>query len=209
MCSSDLLAPGTTPEAFAAARHTELGDFVDGDFAVAHVGEDSIELVRHGHAAGVAAVVRKRLSFRGDRSAPGIALEVRFANVGSGPIEGRLAIEWGVNLLGGGGNPSAWIEPHEGSRVRFDGDGSVAGVTRFAMGNDWIGAEIRSAIAPAADAWWSSIDTVSNSEGGFERTHQGCALLVSWPVALDPGEELVVGIDQAVAIAKDRAADEP
>lgn len=203
-----LLAPDTTPEAFAAARHAELGDFVTGDFEVVHAAGDMIELVRRGHAGGVPALVRTRYELRGDRSSPGIACHVTFANTGSAPIRARLAIEWDLNLLGGGGNPAAWIEPREGERVRFDGDGSVAGAGRFAMGNDWIGAELRSAIEPAGDVWWSSIDTVSNSEGGFERTHQGCAVLVSWPISLAPGEEVSVAVDQSVAMTKDRAADE-
>ena len=39
-----------------------------------------------------------------------------------------------------------------------------------------------------ADAWWAPIETVSNSEAGFERVYQGSGLLLSWPVRLAPGE---------------------
>ncbi len=42
-----------------------------------------------------------------------------------------------------------------------------------------------------ADAWWAPIETISNSENGFERVYQGSGLLLSWPVALAAGRALV------------------
>ena len=42
-----------------------------------------------------------------------------------------------------------------------------------------------------ADAWWAPVETISNSEAGFERVYQGSGLLLSWPLALAPGEPLV------------------
>ena len=39
-----------------------------------------------------------------------------------------------------------------------------------------------------AGTWWQfPIETVSNSEAGFERVYQGTALLVHWPLDLEPG----------------------
>jgi alpha-amylase len=119
-----------------------------------------------------------------------------------------MGVEWALNMLGGGGNPSAWIEPRTGERVRFDGEGQVDGATSFGLGNDWIGIEVRTTVTPAADVWWSSIDTVSISEDGFERTHQGSSVLFSWPLALEPGGEFLVRMTQAVRTSRDRAVDE-
>ena len=62
---------------------------------------------------------------------------------------------------------------------------------------------------PAADAWWSPIETVSNSEAGFERVYQGSALLISWPVTLAPGETRRFSLTQRVAVARDKAEIEP
>ncbi len=198
----------TTAEAFASATFVELGDFVDGAFEVEHVGDDVVEVVREGEVGGQPARVRKRFLFDGSRSAPGIALEVSVTNLAASPITARLGVEWALNVLGGGGNPSAWTEPRSGERMRFDGEGQARGVESFAIGNDWIGLAVTSAVSPAADAWWSSIDTVSISEDGFERTHQGSAFLFSWPVHLEPGEETIVRIGQSVATTKDRAEEE-
>jgi hypothetical protein len=61
---------------------------------------------------------------------------------------------------------------------------------------------------PAADAWWSPIETVSNSESGFERVYQGSTLLLSWPARIEPGETRRFAVSQRVAVARDRAEEE-
>ncbi|HEX2626813.1 MAG TPA: alpha-amylase/4-alpha-glucanotransferase domain-containing protein, partial [Candidatus Limnocylindrales bacterium] len=55
------------------------------------------------------------------------------------------------------------------------------------QGNGWLRTSIETEVSPAADAWIAPIETVSNSEAGFERVYQGSALLLSWPVNLAPG----------------------
>jgi alpha-amylase len=81
-------------------------------------------------------------------------------------------------------------------------------VVRIAQGNDDIGIAIATSVSPKADAWWSPIETISNSESGFERVYQGSALLLSWPIRLAPGKRLVVRVDHAVTSSRDRAAEE-
>lgn len=63
-------------------------------------------------------------------------------------------------------------------------------------------------MSPAADAWHAPIETVSNSEAGFERVYQGSALLLSWPVRLAPGERFAATIRHTAKVAVDRAAAE-
>ena len=67
---------------------------------------------------------------------------------------------------------------------------------------------MRAVPEPAADAWWSPIETVSNSESGFERVYQGSSLLFSWPVRLGAGERWPLLPPQAVTVARDRAVAE-
>ena len=102
------------------------------------------------------------------------------------PIDARLGLELSVHLLGGGGNPSAWYDVG-GARSAHDGSGQAEGVDAIGYGNDWVGVAVRATAEPAADAWWSPIETVSNSESGFERVYQGSSLLLSWPIAARPG----------------------
>ncbi|MEO8462974.1 MAG: alpha-amylase/4-alpha-glucanotransferase domain-containing protein, partial [Chloroflexota bacterium] len=55
--------------------------------------------------------------------------------------------------------------------------------------------------------WWAPIETVSNSEGGFERVYQGSALLISWPIVLGPGETVEVEVRQRVIVSVDPGRD--
>jgi hypothetical protein len=101
-------------------------------------------------------------------------------------FEALLAVEWSLNMLGGGRNPAAWIDAGE-TRQAFDSRGSVDDVSRVACGNDYVGVSVTTELEPRASTWWSSIDTVSLSEDGFERNHQGCCFVFVWPLALEPG----------------------
>ena len=105
-------------------------------------------------------------------------------------------------LLGGGGNPSAWYAIRV-DRQAHDGRGSAVGVAQFVQGNDWLGISLTTLPTPPADLWWAPIETVSNSEGGFERVYQGSAVLLSWPLDLAPGGEIVVAVEQRVVVTGD------
>ena len=77
----------------------------------------------------------------------------------------------------------------------------------LAQGNDYIGVAVRTTLDAPTDAWWAPIETVSNSESGFERVYQGGGLLLSWPLRLAAGERWSRTIRQAVTTAHDRRAD--
>lgn len=197
----------TTPEAFAVVGEHELGDFRDGEFQVDHLAPGQVSLSRNGSVAGQPMTVRKTIRLEGGRLDPSLVIEVELHHRGDAPIEARLGLELGIHLLGGGGNPSAWYDVG-GARSAHDGSGLAAGIDEIGFGNDWVGVAVTARPEPAADAWWSSIDTVSNSEAGFERVYQGSALLFSWPINMAPGEDRRFTLRQAVTVARDRATDE-
>ena len=149
----------------------------------------------------------KSIRLLGDRMAPELVVDLEIHHRGSEPIDCRIGLELSVHLLGGGGNPSAWYDV-DGARSAHDGSGQAPGVAAIGYGNDWVGVAVRAVPEPAADAWWSPIETVSNSESGFERVYQGSSLLFSWPLRLAAGEARRFSLRQAVSVARDRAAAE-
>ena len=204
-----LFAPGVTREAYAAAAAHELGDAHDGPYEVVERGTDSVLLRRDvtipGGAAGPTIVrIDKRFTFDGDRRAPGIRLDVSVAHRSGPTVEATLGVEWALMMLGGGGNPAAYYEV-DGESSAHDGAGERAAVARIASGNRYVGVELVTTVDPPATTWWSPIETVSNSEYGFERIYQGSALLTLWPLAIAPGERCAVVVDQRIATTRDRA----
>ena len=106
-------------------------------------------------------------------------------------------------LLGGGGNPAAWQEiGHE--RVAHDTRLEAGDATSIAAGNDGLGIRIDTTIVPPADVWIAPIETVSNSEAGFELVYQGSAALVGRVVTLGPAECVSVAIRLRATVAVDR-----
>jgi alpha-amylase len=201
------LAPVVTPQAIAMAAEPELGDLRDGDWQVDHLAPGQVSLSREGTVDGQRIGVSKTVRLAGGRLDPQLMVEVELHHRGDRAVETRLGLEFSTTVLGGGGNPSAWYDV-DGARSAHDGNGEAPGVEHIGYGNDWIGIAVDVRPSPAADAWWSPIETVSNSESGFERVYQGSALLLSWPARIEPGETRRVSVTQAVTVSRDRAAEE-
>ena len=205
------LRSGAGPDAMADPAGADQGDFSGGAWQVTDLTPGRLVAIRHGRVRvdGVERRVsaEKTIAIGGDRLAPTLSVGVRETNVGSSPFEVRIALEWSTMLLGGGGNPAAWIEAG-GERVPHDAPLAVAEVERYEAGNTDIGVSIDTSISPPADAWFGPIETVSNSEGGFELVYQGSTTLVSRVVTLRPGESETLEIAQTARVAADRAAEE-
>ena len=143
----------------------------------------------------------------GDRRTPTLDLTVTVENRSGRRLQALLGLEWTLTMLGGGGNPSAWWEV-DGARAGHDSRGAAVNVSQLAQGNDYIGIALATTVSRPATAWWAPVETVSNSEGGFERVYQGSGLLLSWPLALAAGESWTVWVGHVVSTAHDRAVEE-
>ena len=207
-----VLPTGTTPGAFARAEFEELADFVDQPYEVVEAtttgGGSHVRVVRHGHvrtAAGLVPVrVEKRVGVAGSRGSPTLTLDVSLENLGAMTVGGLLAVEWATTMLGGGANPAAYYVL-DGERVPHDSTRSRPGLASLHSGNEYVGLDVATVVTPAADAWIAPIETVSNSEAGFERVYQGSALVLTWPLHLEPGARTAVRVEHRVSTSRDRA----
>jgi 4-alpha-glucanotransferase len=199
------LSLDATAGSWAMARATELGDAVDGAFELVELGAGRLVTRREAMIAAAAVRITKTLTLGGSRRAPTLAMQVDLEHRDGASLEARIGVEWALTMLGGGGNPAAWWDVG-GERTAHDAAGTAAELSTIAQGNDYIGVSVTST-TQAADAWWAPIETVSNSEDGFERIYQGSALLLSWPVRLAPGERWTRTITNVVATTNDRVAE--
>ena len=206
------LPADATAASYGAGEMPDLGTALHGGWRVVELAAGSLitetAATVHLPTSDHVVTVRRSLRLAGERLHPTLGLELTVHNDSDGPIQARLGVEWGLMLLGGGGNPSAWYEV-AGERRGHDTAGSAADVAALRQGNDWIGVAVETVPCPVADAWWAPIETISNSEDGFERVYQGSAMLISWPLDLAAGAEVTVAIEQRVTVDRDRARDEP
>jgi alpha-amylase len=124
--------------------------------------------------------------------------------VSRAPFEGLLGVEFAVMLLGGGHNPAAFHEVG-GRRIAHD-EALVAGaVTSLRAGNEQAGVTLETTTDGPVDAWISPIETVSNSESGFELVYQGSCVLLHRQVELAPGASATIRVEQRALAAVDHA----
>ncbi|MBV9709560.1 MAG: DUF1926 domain-containing protein, partial [Ktedonobacteraceae bacterium] len=94
------------------------------------------------------------------------------------------------NLLGGCANEQAYysIQNHLPTNNHFDSAGEVSPVQAFHIGNTWLQQDMKFELSIEATLWRFSIDTVTGSEAGFERTHQGSCATLIWPLVLEAAQ---------------------
>ena len=196
---------------FAAGRVHELGDFLDARFLLAGLDDARLSVTHDGSIetpTGRAPVrVEKTITLGGGRRDPSLDVGVNVVNDSATVLEFRLGVEFAITMLGGGGNPAAWWLIAE-ERTPHDGSGAATGVSALAQGNDDLGVRLDMTVDRAVDAWWSPIDTISNSENGFERVYQGSCLVLSIPVRLAPSERQALTVASVVTTTRDRTEEE-
>jgi alpha-amylase len=190
-----LLPIGTTPKDFADATARDLVRSFDGAWAVESL--TSNRLTATYEERGVR--ITKTIEIGGDRSSPSLSVEVVVANDGDTLLEGLLGVEFAVMLLGGGHNPGAWYEI-AGDRFAHDGRRVAEGITALRAANEQLGVAVDTGFDAPADAWIAPIETVSNSEAGFELVYQGSAALFVRPIRLSPGEAASSRVSHIVTV---------
>ena len=131
--------------------------------------------------------VRKEIGLAGGRRDGELWLKVAVENEAEERFDGTLELEWNLNLLGGGANPAAFYRSRE-DEWRHDSTAAVEAGAELTCGNSFEGVEISVTAIPAASANWFPVETVSNSESGFERVYQGSCLTQRWRLSLAPGQ---------------------
>ncbi len=195
--------PSTRLEHFAAGTYEELGNFVGQPYE-AEAQQDGLGITatlereghvrRHGALSPQAVLVTKTLFVPNGRE----ELLVRYIiqNKSQARLQTRFACEWNIHLLGGGGNDQAYyrVPGRQLANEHFDSSGEVEHVERFHIGNTWVQQDVAFALSQPATLWRYSIETVTGSEAGFERNHQGSCLTLLWPLLLEPGQNWQVEI---------------
>jgi alpha-amylase len=145
----------------------------------------------------------KTIRVGGDRDEPTLAVDLTVTNLDDEPLTARVAMEWSTVLLGGGGNPAAWQETG-GRRATHDARLTAERVEAMSAGNDDLGIRLETRIDPPQDVWIAPIETVSNSDAGFELVYQGSTALIGRVVTLEPGQQLTIAVEQRATVTPAR-----
>ncbi|RJP22851.1 MAG: DUF1926 domain-containing protein [Candidatus Abyssobacteria bacterium SURF_5] len=190
------LHPETGIADFAGAAYREEGDFIDQPYEFA--GKRSLQkklaltFKRNGRLlrsnGRIQLSVEKRYTIS---SEAGIETEylIRCGEIPAGRT--TFAVEMNLTLLAGDADDRYYEVA--GRRIgsnRMNSTNELDDVPAVKMVDRWMGVIIILEFKPAADVWWFPIETVSQSEAGFERTYQGSCIVAVWPLTLEAGHEV-------------------
>lgn len=188
-----------TLDAFARAQYRELGDFCDQAYQAKvrrQKANLNVTLVRDGHvwqgSEFVPVRVEKHLVVRaGNMQLP---ITYSITNTGRQEVSARFGVEFCFGLLAGHSDDAYYrtdlsLNP---SVMRhgepLDSRGEIK-TNRLALVNEFLGLEIALELGSAAHIWWMPIETISQSEAGFERVYQASCVLPLWDIRLVPKEK--------------------
>ncbi|HEV8544803.1 MAG TPA: alpha-amylase/4-alpha-glucanotransferase domain-containing protein [Candidatus Limnocylindrales bacterium] len=196
-----LLPRSTVAADLADGSAIDLVGAVDGAWTLESIARDRLSA---SFADGPVRIA-KTVSIGGGRLDPTLSVEVDILNTSDTPFEALLGVEFAVMLLGGGHNPAAFHDIG-GRRIPHDERLEVADVIKLVAGNEQLGVTVETLVDAPATAWISPIESVSNSEAGFELVYQGSSVVLVRPITLGPGEAASMRLDQRVTIPTPLAA---
>lgn len=176
----------------------DLGDFTDTCHELVELSDGALTVRREGSVRGAAdhdqgpcrLLVTKRFELSGTRRDPALNVQLELTNAESIPQAFEVDLSFAWNAAGGGHNPDAyyrWMVGGEAFSAPHDGSGDLMGAAAVSFGNRYVGVHVETELSRPGRITWFPIETVSKSEGGYERVYQSSSLHVRWPVALPAG----------------------
>ncbi|MHC5040472.1 MAG: alpha-amylase/4-alpha-glucanotransferase domain-containing protein [Planctomycetota bacterium] len=188
---------GTTLEGLQSATYPEIGDFHTGDFVLGSepaAGKAEVTLRRRGRVrtpeAAVPVTLEKRIGIVAkDR------LRLAYALKGEGDLTTAFGVEFNFAMLSGT-SPDRYYYDEKGEKLGPLGfSGILEKVTFLGLIDEWQDVRLELALTPAASVYLLPVETVSQSESGFELLYQQSCVIPWWPVARKTGESFKAAIE--------------
>lgn len=187
-----------------ACRDLEQGDFATGAYlATVQRGRDSVQLVMERPGRAGTHLIKLRKSLR--LAASGSSLEVAYELSDLPPgVPLHFGVEMNVAALAGHADDRYYSTP-DGNRLglldcRLDLPAS-GGLT---LTDEWLDLDVALAWSRPARLWCFPVETVSQSEAGFEGVYQSSAVLPHWTVMADARRRWEIRIAWSFARAGER-----
>ncbi len=183
------LNESTTVEDLRAMRFEKLGDSVTSSFEWGwNDSECNLTLTRSGHVRGAAITLTKDLAL--SESGSDLKVTYTLTNESQVPLRLRFASEWAFNLLAGSA-PDRYYES-DGRKLEWpelNSMGTLRGAASIRLVDEYLRLAIVLRAEDADEIVRFPIESISLSEGGFERIYQGSILLPIWNIELAPGQQ--------------------
>jgi alpha-amylase len=181
---------GSDLASFMCSKDHEAGDFVLGNYtANLRKQKDAVVLVleREGTAAGLRARLRKTLLLR--PSHPEFVVRYEIANGDREELNTTFGSEFNFSLLAGNAPDRYYEIPgHILDKRNLASIGETSNVDRVSLVDEWLKLKVTLEFSQPAILWRAPVETVSQSEAGFERVYQSSMVMPLWSISLAPGK---------------------
>jgi alpha-amylase len=192
---------GTTPEAVHRGEANELGDFVH-SFYESKIRRAAdriqVQLSRLGRVGDVEVKITKGVTM----AAGSPTLEIAYLLEG---VPTDVPLHFGVELNFAGlpsGADDRYFHDTEGTRLGQLGKQlDLNEVTGLGLVDEWLGIDVGLKVNRPTSIWTFPIETVSQSEGGFELVHQSVCVIPHWLVRGDTSGKWSVTMQLAASTA--------
>ncbi|MCL5037971.1 MAG: DUF1926 domain-containing protein [Chloroflexi bacterium] len=188
------ITPETTIEEFRKCSYSEQGDFIDQPFSMnarKKKGGLALELKRAGgvwqEEEFLPLTIEKTVTLQDDRSK--IVVDYVLTNPGDKELDTIHGMEWNFSFLSGK-EDGFKVEGQILENRKIEGISSIEYVKNFSLTDTLRKLRIEFEMSVPSRLWKFPLETVSQSESGFERTFQQCVLLLLNRVKLSPGKQL-------------------
>ncbi|MDD4179633.1 MAG: DUF1926 domain-containing protein [Candidatus Margulisbacteria bacterium] len=185
------LSAETGLEDFSRSAYREAGDFTIQPYEYMpqrRSGELFLVMRRSGQVNGSPVKVEKQVSLCARQSI--VRFDYNVTNLSGQPLDLWFGPEFNFSMLAG----RAPDRYYEIPGVILDdkalaSKGVIEGIKLAKIVDKWKGFSVSLELDRPADLWRFPIETVSQSESGFEKTYQSSVLFPNWKFSLAPGEK--------------------
>jgi alpha-amylase len=191
-----------------------IGDFATGTYeASIRKGEQKIavEMRRRGAVSGLTGEIRKIVIMSADRPNE-ILIQYQVSGFAK-DVPLHLAVELNFAAMPGGANDRYYYDSTGQRLGTLDATLNLATADRLSLVDEWLGLDVSIEASRAGGFWTMPIETISQSEGGFEAVHQSVCILPHWEFVMPEQGPWVVDlrvlVDSSVAAARKLASITP
>ena len=193
------LHPDTTLQDVMRAQFGEAGDFVNQPYryALAPAAESlAVILTRDGHVwqGERFCPLRVEKEIRIRPGSPDVEAHYTLTNTCPAAVATHFAVETSWGLLGGNGPTASGQVPGQ-APFGLQVPTATGPSQELALRLGWLSMEVGLHFSRPAQLWLFPLETISNSEAGFEAIYQGTCVFARWPIELAPGGTWSVSLE--------------
>jgi len=198
------LHPDTTIQSMANSSYKEAGDFIVATYDLETKQEKTkLNILLEKEGTVLHKDKQHKISIQKTITVPANSSELfyryQLTNLENKPVELWFAIEFNFALLAGNApDRYYYFQNKQIENPILASTGIVENTTFMGLKDEWLKLDIQLKFKKAATVWRFPIETISQSEGGFERVYQSSVVLPNWKFTLPTAEKWEVTINQKI-----------